>query len=92
LPFWWQKNRWNSHYAQLTASGIMIGLHPTNESNIQRNSGNLSIGFTTEDFENTKIQLTKIGVSITERTEEGGDFHHFKDPDGTFLYFIQPKW
>ena len=25
------KNRWGNHYAQLTAPGITIGIHPTDE-------------------------------------------------------------
>ena len=86
------KKRWNNHYAQLTAPGIVIGLHPTKESNIHGNSGNLSIGFTTEDFNQTKTALNQLGITIVERKEEGGDFLHFNDPDGTSLYFILTKW
>jgi predicted lactoylglutathione lyase len=37
------KNRWGDHYAQLTAPGITIGIHPSNE--IYTSSGNTSIGF-----------------------------------------------
>jgi len=29
---------------------------------------------------------------VTERSEEGGQFLHFADPDGTPLYFIKSKW
>ncbi len=86
------KKRWNNHYAQLIAPGIAIGLHPTNESKPQRNSGILSIGFTSEDFEETKKALKQLGINVIERTEEGGDFLHFNDPDGTSLYFIHSKW
>jgi len=25
------KNKWGNHYAQLTATGISIGIHPTDE-------------------------------------------------------------
>jgi len=28
---------------------------------------------------------------VTERSEEGGQFLHFADPDGTALYFIKSK-
>ena len=86
------KKRWNNHYALLIAPGIAIGLHPTSKSNTPRNSGILSIGFTTEDFEETKIALKQLGIAVTERTEEGGEFLHFNDPDGTSLYFIHSKW
>ena len=84
------KNRWGNFYAQMTAPGITIGLHPTN--NLTDNSGNVSIGFTTDNIEETKSALQKLSINATDRTEEGGQFLHFTDPDGTQLYFIKPKW
>jgi len=84
------KNRWGEHYAQLTAPGITIGLHPSNES--INSSGNLSISFTTDNFEETQSSLNSLSIEVVTRNEEGGQFLHFKDPDGTLLYFIKPKW
>jgi catechol 2,3-dioxygenase-like lactoylglutathione lyase family enzyme len=86
------KTRWNNHYAQLTAPGIVIGLHPTNENNLSGASGNVSIGFTTDNFDEAKAQLEQLSIRVTPRNEEGGQFLHFNDPDGTALYFIKPKW
>jgi catechol 2,3-dioxygenase-like lactoylglutathione lyase family enzyme len=86
------KNRWGNHYAQLTAPGIFIGLHPTNHDNLTDNSGNISIGFTTDNIEEAKSDLEKLSIETTYRQEEGGQFLHFIDPDGTALYFIKPKW
>ena len=86
------KNRWGNYYAQLTAPGVVIGLHPSLDKNLANNSGNVSIGFTVDDFEESKSQLQKISVKTTDRQEEGGQFLHFNDPDGTALYFIKPKW
>lgn len=86
------KQRWGDHYAQLTAPGIEIGLHPSDsDAPIGRRDG-ISIGFTTSDFEQTKNELAELGISFTERNEEGGDFLHFQDPDGTRLYFIRSRW
>ena len=85
------KSRWGNHYAQLTAPGVVIGLHPTSEVDLVGNSGNVSLGFTTDDIESTKSLLQKLSIEITERQEEGGLFLHFTDPDGTALYFIKPK-
>ena len=48
------KNRWANYYAQLAAPGIVIGLHPTSDANLKDNSGNVSIGFTPDDFEEAK--------------------------------------
>lgn|SRR5580765_4965630 len=86
------KNRWGNYYAQLIAPGITIGLHPTSNNNLKGDSGNVSIGFTTDNIEETKSSLEKLSINITERSEEGGQFLHFNDPDGTALYFIKPKW
>ena len=86
------KNRWGNFYAQLTAPGIVIGLHPTSNGNLAGNSGNVSIGFTTDNIEETKASLQQLSINSTERSEEGGQFLHFNDPDGTALYFIKPKW
>jgi catechol 2,3-dioxygenase-like lactoylglutathione lyase family enzyme len=85
------KQRWGDHYAQLTAPGITVGLHPTEEINLKGNSGNVSIGFTTDHFEAAKSRLSKQQIAVTERQEEGGQFLHFNDLDGTSLYFIKPK-
>lgn len=87
-----EKKRWGNYYAQLTAPGIIIGLHPGTDVNLKGNSGNVSIGFTTDDIEETKSSLQQSGITATERKEEGGHFFHFTDPDGTALYFIKPKW
>ena len=83
---------WNNHYAQLAAPGIVIGLHPTDENSTTGTSGNISIGFTADNFEEALSHLQKLNIAVTTRNEEGGQFIHFKDPDGTELYFIKPKW
>lgn len=86
------KKRWGEHYAELQAPGILIGLHPTSEKNLAGNSGNASIGFTTDNFEEAKTLLNNLSIKTTDRNEEGGEFLHFNDPDGSSLYFIKPKW
>jgi len=86
------KNRWGDHYAQLGAPGLIIGLHPAGAENPATGSGSLSIGFTTDDFEKASALLKQAGVEAANREEKGGQFLHFKDPDGTELYFIKPKW
>jgi catechol 2,3-dioxygenase-like lactoylglutathione lyase family enzyme len=83
------KNRWGDHYAQLTAPGITIGIHPGVG---YTGSGNISLGFTTDNFEETKHHLSSLAIHTQTREEEGGSFIHFADPDGTMLYFIKPKW
>jgi hypothetical protein len=55
------------------------------------NSGGLSIGFTTAELAGVKKSLENLSIVVTERSEEGGEFLHFNDPDGT-AHFIKPKW
>jgi catechol 2,3-dioxygenase-like lactoylglutathione lyase family enzyme len=84
------KNRWGNFYAQLSAPGITIGLHPSATEHGPL-PGAISIGFTTDDFEGAKTLLDKLSVPNQFRKEEGGQFIHFDDPDGTPLYFVSPK-
>ena len=86
------KSRWGNHYAQLTAPGVIIGLHPSSKASPVAGSGNTSIGFTTDNFEEAQTLLTNLSVNVEARNEEGGQFLYFADPDGTLLYFIKPKW
>lgn len=81
--------RYGDHYAQITAPGIIIGLHPS-EGEINA-SENISIGFTVNHFDEAKIHLVEAWIVHHERKEEGGHFIHFRDPDGTPLYFIEPR-
>ena len=85
------KNRWGDHYAQMTAPGITIGIHPGGESNV-RGSGNTPIGLTVDNFEEAQSFLNSLSLNSQSRKEEGGQFLHFSDPDGTMLYFIKPNW
>lgn len=85
-------SKWGNHYAQLQAPGMVIGLHPTDDSNLHNNSGNVSLGFTTNDFDEAKAELNGLSIETVARQEEGGSFLHFTDPDGTALYIIKPKW
>jgi catechol 2,3-dioxygenase-like lactoylglutathione lyase family enzyme len=82
-------NRYGNFYAQISAPGIIIGLHPSSKKS--GNSDVISIGFTIEDFDSANSKLNSLGVQYEERKEEGGTFIHFKDPDETPLYFIKPK-
>ncbi len=86
------QQRWGDYFAQLVAPGLVIGLHPASPEQLKGNSGNVSLGFATDNIEFTKFQLSELSIIVTERTEDGGAFLHFNDPDGTSLYFIKPKW
>lgn len=86
------RSRWGNHYAQMKAGGLVIGLHPTEKELKVKGSGAVSIGLRTDNIEKTKIELEKLKIKYKYRQEDGGEFLHFKDPDGTELYFIKSKW
>lgn len=86
------RQRWQNDYAMLEAPGIVIGLHPVEKNLAAKGSGNVSLGFTSDNFEKTIILLNNAGIKSELRAEEAGDFLHFKDPDGTEVYFIDPKY
>jgi catechol 2,3-dioxygenase-like lactoylglutathione lyase family enzyme len=65
------KNRWGNHYAQVTAPGITIGLHPSGGGS-SPGSGNTSIGFIVDNFEETQSPLNGLSINNQSRQEEGG--------------------
>jgi catechol 2,3-dioxygenase-like lactoylglutathione lyase family enzyme len=84
------QQRWENHYAQLSAADIIIGLHPAVE-NIPP-SRQVSIGFMIDSLGEAKTLLEKLNVAFRAEEGKSGNYLHFHDPDGTFLYFVQPKW
>lgn len=85
------KQRWGDHYAMMETAGLTIGIHPGGDEH--SNSGTVSIGFMIDNIDEVKTMLDQNG--ITARTEDDGKsgiYCHFKDPDGTVLYFVKPKW
>ena len=84
------KQRWDNHYAMVTANGITLGLHPSDKSD--NNSGSTSIGFMVDKIDEAKELLDKNGIQYKYDDGKSGSYLHFTDNDGTALYFTQPKW
>ena len=84
------KQRWENHYAMITAPGITLGLHPSEAK--ENNSGTVSIGFMVDDINEAKKLLDENSISYKFEDEKSGAYVNFKDADGTILYFTQPKW
>src|ERR1700690_4285673 len=64
------KTRWGNHYAQVTAPGVVIGLHPTSDSSLTGGSGSASIGFTADNFEDAKALLQRRELRVIELKQE----------------------
>jgi predicted enzyme related to lactoylglutathione lyase len=86
------KARWGDHYAMMTANGVTLGIHPAN-GKAKRSSGTVSIGFMIKDITEAEKLLKKNKIKCKGQNDgKSGIYLHFKDPDGTILYFVEPKW
>lgn len=74
----------------METANIIIGLHPT-EDDLPRNES-ISIGFMVDDINEVKELFSKLGIKSSFEDGKSGIYMHFKNPDGTTLYFTQPKW
>ena len=84
------KQRWDNHYAMVTAPGITIGLHPSEKVT---SSGTVSVGFMIDTIDEAKTLLDAGNIAYTPEDDgKSGLYIHFKDPFGTVLYFVKPKW
>lgn len=85
------RQRWGDHYAMVETAGLTIGIHPG--GNDDSGSGSVSIGFMIDDISGAKLLLEANAIPCTQQDDgKSGLYLHFKDPDGTILYFVQPKW
>ncbi len=84
------KQRWGDNYAMVETTGLTIGIHPGGDDH--SGSGTISIGFMIDDINEAKALLEKNNITATFDEGKSGTYLNFKDPDGTALYFVQPKW
>jgi catechol 2,3-dioxygenase-like lactoylglutathione lyase family enzyme len=84
------QNRWGNHYARISGTGITIGLHPGGTD--KSSSGTVSIGFLIDDINEAKTLLDQHHIPYKAEEGKSGKFTHFKDLDGTILYFMQAMY
>ena len=86
------KQRWGNHYAMIGTKGLTLGIHPAKQK--KNSSGTVSIGLMIKSINEAKALLDKLKVKYKFYNDEGasGKFLHFKDLDGTELYFMQPMY
>jgi catechol 2,3-dioxygenase-like lactoylglutathione lyase family enzyme len=85
------KNRWEDHYAMLSTTGITIGLHPGKEPG-SHSDDNISIGLMVDKASEAKELLEEHNIPFKLEDGKSGIYLHFSDPDGTTLYFTEPRW
>lgn len=84
------QQRWENHYAMIGTTGVTLGLHPGGDKG--SSSGSVSIGFMIQNIDEVRDLLKKNGIAFNEDKGKSGHYLHFKDPDGTILYFVLPGW
>jgi catechol 2,3-dioxygenase-like lactoylglutathione lyase family enzyme len=85
------KQRWGNNYAMMTTEGLTIGLHPSEDPNTH--SGSVSIGFMVPKIQEAMTLLDSKQITYHLQDDgKSGTYLHFKDPFGTVLYFVEPKW
>lgn len=84
------KQRWENHYAMLAAPDLVIGLHPADEK--IENGNQISIGLMIDDINDAKNLLSAEAIDYKYADGKSGIYCHFRDPDGTEIYFTQPGW
>jgi predicted enzyme related to lactoylglutathione lyase len=85
------QDRWGDHYAQMTAPGIVLGIHPAGDKEFP-GSGNISIGFSVDNIEEAKTMPARLSIEAKSIQDGGGQLLTFTDPDGTALYFVKSNW
>jgi catechol 2,3-dioxygenase-like lactoylglutathione lyase family enzyme len=85
------QQRWGNHYAMIGTKGLTLGIHPSKDK--KNSSGNLSIGLMVKDIKTSKALLDKHKIRYKFFNDgNSGLYLHFKDLDGTLLYFMQPTY
>jgi predicted enzyme related to lactoylglutathione lyase len=82
-------NRYDDHYAEIQAPGLMIGLHPASDKISTGN--NLSIGFGIINFDETIKTLEGKGIEFVTEDEGWIRLAYFTDLDNNHLYLAEYK-
>jgi catechol 2,3-dioxygenase-like lactoylglutathione lyase family enzyme len=79
--------RYGEHYAEIDASGLLLGLHPTVKTIMP--GTNMSIGFDTTDIELNVAHLKTHGMQLSIKQDGPIRIAKFTDPDGNPLYLVE---
>ena len=88
------KAQWGDEFAQLTAPGTIIALHPAVKGGAKPGSSeSLSIGFAVKSLDKAMADLKAKGVEFSRVTDDGPvKLAFFGDPEGNPLYLSESKW
>jgi predicted enzyme related to lactoylglutathione lyase len=82
-------NQYGSHYAEIQAPDLLIGLHPKSDKIVVGN--NISIGFGVKEFDQEIEQLKSKGIDLKIEVDGWIRLAHFTDLDNNALFFAENK-
>ena len=82
--------RHSSHWAEIDAGGLIIGLHPHVKTKKIIRGDNMTIGLEVDNFESAIQHLEKKGVTF-DIHKDSVVLAYFNDPDDNVLYLFQYK-
>jgi predicted enzyme related to lactoylglutathione lyase len=85
------KSRESSHWAEVSAPGITIGLHPKMKNKKVKTGNNLSIGLQVKDFDEAVKALMENGIKTEVQKDSYVHLAYFTDPDKNSLYLFALK-
>jgi catechol 2,3-dioxygenase-like lactoylglutathione lyase family enzyme len=84
------KANYGDQYAQISAPGLTIGLHPANPDTSGPHTDRISIGFAVENLDASMSELRGKGVEFSRVVDDRPTkLAFFTDSDGNQLYLSQ---
>lgn len=81
------RNRYGNHWADLSAPGLNIGLHPTTKK--FETAHNMQLGLHVADIHAAMVKLQESGVACRMNENSQEKLAFFTDPDGNSMYLVQ---
>ena len=85
------KVRHSSHWAEIKAGGLIIGLHPFIKTKKIISGDNMTIGLEVDNFEVAVQKLQEKGIVFDIKKDSFVLQAYFNDPDDNVLYLFQYK-
>jgi catechol 2,3-dioxygenase-like lactoylglutathione lyase family enzyme len=78
------------YFAEVRGPGLTVVLHPR-RAGVAARTSHVSLGLRVDRIAEAAAHLRRFGVPFREEENVANRFLHFRDPDGTALYVMQPK-
>ena len=83
--------RHGSHWAEIDANGLIIGLHPAGKTKKVVQGDNMTIGLEVDNIETAMKNLEQKGMLFDYHKNSVAPQAYFNDPDDNVLYLFEYK-